>query len=185
MANNGRQCHRFRLDGRPVAWVVDESDLGYRWRSLLQQLKRLGTKVQRETCHISARPPQARNESALDRGPGRPEHNGNRRCCPLRRQGRGCAGSHDHVWAQLDEFRSKRRQPRWFLSIAELDSEIPALNIAAFAHSLTERRCVNRPRGEEPYPIDLPRLLGFSERRSEEAASQAAEEGPSIHVKPS
>src|SRR4029077_108754 len=136
-------------------------------------------------------PREALDQARADRVAYRNHDEGDRRGRELDRTCRGRASRDDDIRLEGNKFRDERWEAlvRCF-GPAVLDSEIPALDVAALAKPLAERpdegslHSLSRV-PEETDPIDLPgRLDPAGKRRGEEATSYGADELASVHWNP-
>ena len=100
-------------------------------------------------------------------------------------QGLGCASGHDDINLERNQFGRKSGEPLELpLGISVFDYEVATLHVTEVTQPLAEGLLEVRGRVERQvaYSKDLGRLLPLGgERRGEETARNAGNEGPPIH----
>ncbi len=200
----GRTAHLQRLDldaERPrgllsfpqlvicVIRIQENADPNDRGGRLFQELDPLSGEIRGEEgdpCHVSAGPREAGDEPSLDRIGAVHHHDGDRLRRPLGERRDVAAESKDDVGLLVHQFDGEiAKPPRISPSLAKLDDEIPAFDVAQLLQPLAEGGKVRVAAAQEQntQPGDLTSWLRLGgRRRNKEADSESKNEPDPPHA---
>src|SRR5713101_7054140 len=174
--------------GRIADGIPNESDARQAGNDLPEELKLLGAQlreIKKDAGHVTAGPCERLRISQRDRIALQIDRHDGDGFARLDRGGEGDRPPReDDVDLVPDEVGRARGDPRWHAGSVLLHDHDLAFCKADLAEPLFERLVEGRSDGvaaEHTDPWHPPNLLGFSERRGEEAASERADERPSVH----
>src|SRR5712692_4446745 len=175
---------------RGRGWVPDDGNPREPGNGPLEQLQALGHSLAHdngEPRDVAARPSEAGHVAGADGIRVAREYYGNRRGRSLGRSSVDGSRCNDDINLEPDQFLHQAWEPiEPPLGPAVLDRDVLSLDPTQIAQTLAERFERMRPHGrgipQKSDTVDLPRLLRASrERRGEDGANHARDEGPAVH----